>query len=142
MSLFMFLAVGAVALFTAATVGSWSEARLAERKARERLALLRKLSEQPAESARLVMDFLREEDQREEEAKRRRAQVGRKGALFAGSIVIAVGTGLAIMLMALVPDRPAWTIGLIPGLVGVVILLFGLFDKPSDSAGGTAFTPK
>lgn len=133
MSLFLFLAVGAVALFTATSIAHWVDARAAERKMSERFALLRKVSDQPAESARLVIDFLREDEAREEQAERRRAQTARKDGIGAGLMVIATGVGLTIMLAAISPNKPVWTVGLIPLLVGAVIFLLAFFDKAADS---------
>ena len=58
---FLFLAAGAVGLFTYLSVAHWVDAQSAERQARERFAVLRKIAEQPSDSAKLVLDLLRED---------------------------------------------------------------------------------
>jgi len=46
---FLFLAAGAVSLFTYLSVAHWVNAQTAERQARDRLGVLRKVAEQPTE---------------------------------------------------------------------------------------------
>jgi hypothetical protein len=134
MSLFLFLAVGAVAVFTAGSISQWLAARESERRMSERFALLRKISDQSVESAQLIVDLLREDEAREERAARARARKARKDALAAGLILIATGVGLAIMLAAIRPaPRPMWTIGVIPMLIGTVVFLLAWFDKTPDA---------
>ena len=62
---FLFIRTAAVALFTFLTVSHWISTRAAERRDRERMALLRKVAEQPVEMAALMRELLREEDWRD-----------------------------------------------------------------------------
>ena len=46
-----------------------------------------------------------------------------------GWVVLAVGIGLGIFLQYLVPDKPVYLVGLVPGLVGIVLLIGALTAK-------------
>jgi len=125
--LFLFLAAGAVALFTFLSVAAWSGAQADERKARDRFALLKTLAESPGENAQRVLDMLREQEERERARKEREE---RKGYFLGGPIVLACGIGLSVMVTTL-GNRPGlWTVGLIPMLIGLVLITAGLFAKP------------
>ena len=126
---FLFIGATIVAVFAFLSIASWAGIRAQERKALERYALLRKLSEQPTESARLVLEQLRQED-----AQQRAARVARQAhswieRLQGGFVTIAVGVGLMIMLEALKPGERIWTVGLIPTLVGVVLAAFAYLTR-------------
>lgn len=140
MSTAIFLAAGAAAYFTFLSIAAWSEARARERRTTERYALLRQLAEHPAESAQRVIDYLREEDARLEAEVQQKAEKERQGSRGTGVILIATGVGLAIMVASLaperVPERNAWTVGLIPLLIGVAILLTG--KRGTNGREGTA----
>ena len=74
---FIFLAAGAIALFSFLSVGAWAGNRTAERIAIERLALYRKLAESPTSAIELVLAHLREEEARQESKDRERARRSR-----------------------------------------------------------------
>jgi hypothetical protein len=131
-AVFFFLAAASIGLFGFLIAHHWIDARAAERRVRDRLALLKKIADQPAESARLVIDLLREEDAREEQRARRRRQKARRDDMQGGALVVAAGVGVSIMLAAIAP-RGIWTVGLIPALVGVVLFTFAYFSKSLDS---------
>ena len=135
----VFLAVGAASLFTFLTVTYWVSTRASERRTQERYALLRQVAERPAESARLVIDLLREEDARLEEKSRRNALKARHDSMFGGWILIAVGIGMAIMLASVADDSPnVWTVGLLPFLIGVVMIAYELATGQRAAAGPRA----
>ena len=67
-AVFMFLSVGAVALFSFIAVASWADARRKEREAYYKSETLKKLSESQGSAA--VLELLREE-QKQAAAKRR-----------------------------------------------------------------------
>jgi hypothetical protein len=47
-----------------------------------------------------------------------------------GFVTLAVGISLSVMLSALAhEDAGVWTVGLIPGAVGAVIVAFNLFGR-------------
>jgi hypothetical protein len=117
----MFLAAAVVAVFAFASIVFWISTPAQERQKRDRLALLKTLAENPGEQARQVLDYLREED---EARARRRDREEQRGWVAGGLIVIAVGVGLGVML-GVMADSGAWTVGLIPFLIGCVLLGVG-----------------
>lgn len=130
-AIFFFLAAASIAFFSFLIATHWIDTRAAERRTRDRLALLRKIVDQPAESARLVGDLLRQEDAREERRARRKRQKARRDDMQGGLLVIASGLGVSIMLAAIAPQG-IWTVGVILVLVGVVVFSFAYFNKPID----------
>jgi hypothetical protein len=132
-AMFMFVASAVTALFAFLSIASWAGIRAQERKTIERYALLRKIADGPTESARLVLDMMREEDARSAVRQRRREKKARRDALMAGTVVTAVGVALGIMLAAVSPEDATWTVGLIPTAVGVVVTAFAYFGRPQES---------
>jgi hypothetical protein len=122
-ALFLCLAACAVGLFAFLSVATWVGTHAQERKERDRMALLKTLAEHPGDSAMRVLEMLREQ---ERERRERKDLEERKGYLIGGATVIAVGVGLGVMLAALDPKAGTWTVGLIPGLIGVVLTVAGL----------------
>jgi hypothetical protein len=122
-ALFLFLAAAAVGLFAFLSVAVWATAPAQERQARDRLALLKTLAEQPGENAARVLEMLL----REEENKRiRKMREERRGYMLGGLITMVVGVALAVMFVTL-PGKPgAWSISLIPFLIGCVLFGAGL----------------
>jgi hypothetical protein len=132
-AIFFFLAAASTGLFGFLIATHWIETRAAERRVRDRLALLKKIADQPAESGRLVIDLLREEDAREEQRARLKRQKAIRDDLQGGALIVAAGVGVSIMLAAIAPPG-IWTVGLVPALVGVVIFTFAYFSKSLDDA--------
>ncbi len=127
LALVLLLAAGAVGLFAFLSIAAWAGSQAQERKARDRFALLRALAETPPENAQRVTDLLREQDERETV---RREREERRGYLVGGLVCLAVGVGLAVMIASVKAGSGAWTVGLIPGLVGLVLTAVGLFMGP------------
>ena len=119
-ALFLFLAAASIGLFAFLSVAVWSSAPARERQNRDRLALLKTLAENPGENATRVLDMLREED---ENKRNRKASEERRGFILGGLITMAVGVGLAAMLIMMANKPGSWALGLIPFLIGGV--LFG-----------------
>ena len=126
--LFLFLAAGAVALFAFLSVAAWTGTQAAERKDRDRFALLKTLAENPADNAQRVLEMLREQEERERTRKERE---DRKGYLVGGAVLLACGLGLSVMVTTLGDKAGMWTIGLIPILIGLVLLAAGVLTKPA-----------
>jgi hypothetical protein len=122
-AMFGFLAVGAVAVFSFISVAHWLTLRAAERHSRDRFAMMKAILDHPGDQADRVLSTWREQELRKE-AKERRDRV------MGGAVCAAVGVALAAMLAILTKGQGgAWSIGLIPLFVGVVLALFGLYEK-------------
>ena len=132
-AMFLFIAATIVSVFAFLSISSYVAIRAEERKSLERLALLRKVADQPSETARLVLDQLREDEMRHEDRRLRKRLQSRRESLLAGLIWLAVGLGIAVMLAAITPKPGIWTIGVIPMLVGLVMVCFAVFSKPDSS---------
>ena len=116
--------VGAVALFSFLAIASWSEERRKEREAYYRSEVLKKLADKPESGHGPILAVIREEE-------RNRMIRSREGKKLGGLITAAVGLGVMIFLRAIVDDEgPVWTAGLIPFLIGVVMLIYVMFMAP------------
>lgn len=122
-ALFLFLAAIVVSVFALLSVAVWVTAPSRERQARDRFALLKTLAEQPGENAVRILDILQKEDQARAAKK---ARDERRSWTDSGIILIAIGLGLAGMLL-IHGDRGDWSVGLIPLLLGLATILIGLF---------------
>jgi peptidoglycan/LPS O-acetylase OafA/YrhL len=123
--LFLFLSVGAIALFSFVAVAAWADARRKEREAYYRSETLKKLAETQASGASSALEFLYEQNRI---ASRRQ----REGQKLGGLITTAVGFGLMIFLRAIEPEKPAYLVGLIPLLVGVALLTYAYVLAPKE----------
>jgi len=122
--LWMFLSIGAVALFVVfiPTV-TWLENRRKEHEAFYKAETFRRLTESSGEGAKAAIDLLREET-------RLAAIKKREGMKIGGLTNIAVGVARMIFLRALITDAPVYLCGLIPGLIGVALLTYALVLAP------------
>ncbi|HEY3625020.1 MAG TPA: hypothetical protein VGL00_02015 [Terracidiphilus sp.] len=121
--MFLFLAAAVVAVFAFCSIVVWVSTPARERQARDRLALLKTIAEHPGENARQVLELLRQEDEKRVE---RREREERRGWIVGGLIVMAVGAGLGVMLAVLGDGGGVWSVGLIPFLIGCVLLGAGM----------------
>jgi hypothetical protein len=122
--LWMFLSIGAVALFVVfIPLTSWIDSQRREREAFYKAETMRRLAESSGEGAKAGIELLREQSRQEQTKKREGMKIG-------GLINIAVGVGLLIFLRALVRDAPVYLCGLIPGLIGVALLTYALVLAP------------
>jgi len=118
----IFPAVGALALFSYLAVETWSENRRKEREAFYRNDTLKKIAETQG-GASAALEYLREE---ERNAQKRRQE----GLKLGGLITTAVGIGVVVFLIAILPDRPIYFAGLIPLLIGLVLFLYAYILAP------------
>ncbi|HEY1242569.1 MAG TPA: hypothetical protein VGF16_18535 [Bryobacteraceae bacterium] len=89
-------------------------------KAYFRAETMKRIAEMQGAGAESLLALMREEEQ----AATRRQRIGMR---LAGMICLVVGVGLAAMLVALVPsppNPPVYVAGIIPALVGAVLLGF------------------
>ena len=112
---------GAVCGFIPLT--SWIDSQRKEREAFYKAETMRRLTESSGEGAKAAIELLREQERLEQIKKREGMKIG-------GLINIAVGVGLMIFLRALVGDEPVYLCGLIPGLIGVALLIYVLLLAP------------
>jgi hypothetical protein len=118
-------------VFAWTSVTYWISARATERRMRERYALLKALSERPADSVQMVLEQLRQDDAKEEERQRARIAVMRRGKLEGGFILIVLGITLSVFLYYLAPRLSLWLIGPMPAVIGVVLVISTWLEKPS-----------
>lgn len=117
--LWLFLAVGAVALFGIFLPSTtWMEHRRKEREAFYKAETLRRIAEAPGEASRTALQLLHEQE-------RLQRIKAREGLKIGGLINVGVGLGLIIFLRALLPGhQPVYLCGLIPGFVGLAMLVY------------------
>ncbi len=122
-AMFLMIAAAVVAFFAFLSISSWSAAQARERRERDRYALLKAVAEQPGENAQRVLEAMKQQELQESA---RKQDEERRGYLVGGLVLLAVGTGLSVMLAA-VSDKPhMWTVGLIMLLIGVVMTGVGV----------------
>lgn len=122
--LWMFLSIGAVALFVVfIPLTTWIESQRKEREAFYKSETMRRLAESSGEGAKTAVEMLREQARLEQIKKREGMKIG-------GLVNIAIGVALMIFLRALVGGEPVYLCGLIPGLIGVALLTYALILAP------------
>jgi hypothetical protein len=87
----------------------------------------RRMLEQPQGSADAVLELMRAEELQKQ---RRRIE----GIRLGGMITLCVGAGMMVFLYFLVTHEPVFWIGLIPALIGLVLLVYGYFLAPKPTA--------
>jgi len=127
MGMWIFLSVGAVALFVVfIPLTTWIESQRKEREAFYRADTFRRLAEAPGEGAKAALELLREQDRREHLKKREGMKIG-------GLINIGVGIGLTAMFWAIGGPHGPYLVGLIPGFIGVALLVYVYFMSESEA---------
>ena len=117
--------VGNVAFFGFLAVASWANARRREREAFYSSEVLKKLAEGGGDGSSAALEMFREQ-QRSSARNRLEAQ------RLSGLILAAVGIGVMALLRGVATNESAWLSGLIPTLVGAVLLIYayGLAPRP------------
>jgi hypothetical protein len=125
-SLFGFLSVSAVAMFSFVAVVVWSQERRREREAYYRSETLKKIAEAGAGGSSAV-EFLREE---QSIAVRRRTE----GLKLAGLITSAVGLALMVFIGAVErgSTEPSYLVGIIPLFIGAALLAYVYVMAPKQ----------
>jgi hypothetical protein len=126
-SLFLFLSVASVALFSFVAVAVWSSARRREREAYYKSDALKKIAESQGAGGNSALEFLREE---EKNAMRRQLE----GQKLGGLITVAVGVSMMIFIKAVDhgDPEPGYLVGLIPLFIGFALLGYAYFLGPKD----------
>jgi hypothetical protein len=111
----LMIAVLGTVFFAFISVVVWIESRQKERETHYRDEMSRRIAE--AGNAGPILEYVRENTRTDAAQMRTKARV-------AGLINMAVGVGLMIFLKALAAGAPVYLVGLIPLLIGVVLLIF------------------
>jgi hypothetical protein len=129
--LWAFLSIGAVSLFVVfIPLTSWIDSRRKEREAFYKAETIRRLAEASGEGAKAAIELLREDDR----LKRLKTLEGMK---IGGVITLAVGIALVIFLRSLIGNEPVYLCGLVPGFIGVAMLVYVFFmAAPVDGQSG------
>jgi len=111
-----------VMLFSFLSVAVWVGSRRKERDAFYKSETLRRITEAGGEGAKAAIELMRE-DERLKEIKRR------EGLKIGGVINVGLGIGAMIFLRALLGGGggSVYLSGLIPGLIGVAMLVYVYF---------------
>jgi len=119
--------VAIISVFTFVAVATWSENRRKERETYYRHETYRKIMENPGDPSRAVVRLMRQEEMQQQ---RRRVE----GLRLGGLITFVVGIGVMIFLYALTDEAPIYLAGIIPALIGLVLIVYGFFvvGKPTD----------
>ena len=129
-ALFMFLSVTIVAVFSFISIAVWTEARRKEREAYYKADSLRRIAEMPSEGAMQVIEMLKEEERIRQAEVRAKELKMIEGMKIGGLINIAVGIALMFLIGGTNHQNAAYFVGLIPGLIGVALLVYALFLAP------------
>jgi Flp pilus assembly protein TadB len=120
-AMWLFLSIGAIALFGIfLPVTTWLESRRKEREAYYKSETIRRIAEASGEGAKSALALLHAEEHLREVKRREGLKIG-------GLVNIGVGIGLTAMLWSLTGPGGPYLVGLIPGLVGVALLIYVFF---------------
>ncbi len=114
---------------TAGIVRTISRHRIIELAQRERIAMIErgldptKLPPLPIQEITEDTPLLSPAD-----SARRRAQ----GLMIGGLVTLAVGLSLSVMLYFIADEANVWSVGLIPGAIGVALLISALLVRPRN----------
>jgi hypothetical protein len=127
--LFLIPVVAIIAVFTFVAIATWSDNRRKEREVFYRHETYRKMLEQPQGSADAILKLMNEE-----ELQRQRRRI--EGIRLGGMITFISGAGLMVFLYFMVKDEPVYWVGMIPALIGLVLLVYGYFFAPQPTESG------
>jgi hypothetical protein len=111
--LFIFLGLGAIALFSFLAVATFADSRRRERESYYKNEAIKKVAESQGGEAALACI-------REEKSISRRREI--EGIRLGGMICSGVGIGLMVFLHQIAQNEPVFWVGLIPLLVGVALV--------------------
>ena len=133
--LFLFLSVVMVSVFSFVSIAVWTEARRKERESYYKTESTRRLAEMPAEAAQQVIEVLKEEERIRQAELRTKEVKTIEGMKIGGLVNIAIGVALMFLIRGTSQENSAYLVGLIPGLIGVALLVYALFMAPKPARG-------
>ena len=133
--LFLFLSVVMVSVFSFVSIAVWTEARRKERESYYKAESTRRLAEMSADGAQHVIAMLQEEERiRQAELRTKEVKVI-EGMKIGGLVNIAVGVALMFLIRGTSQETSAYLVGLIPGFIGVALLVYAIFMAPKPARG-------
>ncbi len=125
-AVFVFLAIGAIALFTFLSVATFAGTRQHERESYYKAEMMKKIAEVGGES-NPALEYLREQE--------RIAVAKRIGGIKLGGLInIGVGLGLMLLLRGLVHQVSVYLAGTIPLFIGLAMLAYIFWFAPEQDA--------
>lgn len=124
-AVFLFLSIGAIALFSFLIAASTAGSRAEERKSYYKNDMLKKLAESPAEGAAATLNYLREQQHFAARKKRGDLQLG-------GIVTAAIGVALGVFLAGVAGPHPVYLVGLFPLLIGAALLWYAHSMMPIE----------
>ncbi len=113
---FMFLSVGALALFSFIAVATWADNRRKEREAFYKSETIKKIAESQSGGGAAALEYMREQG-------RLSAQRQAEGLKLGGLVATAVGAALMVFLRGQ-EKGSEYLVGLMPMAVGIALLLY------------------
>ena len=132
---FLFLSVLMVSVFSFVSIAVWTDARRKERESYYKAESMRRLAEIPAEGAQQVIEVLKEAERIRQAELRTKEVKMIEGMKIGGLVNIAVGIALGFMIRGTSHENSTYLVGLIPGLIGVALLVYALFMAPKPTQG-------
>jgi hypothetical protein len=129
-ALFLFLSVVMVSVFSFVSIAVWTEARRKEREAYYKSETMRRIAEAPGDGGRSVIEVMQEEERIRQAAARVKDVRTIEGMKIGGIVNIAVGVGLGVFLFSIGGRESPYLVGMIPGLIGVALLMYVYFFVP------------
>jgi hypothetical protein len=130
---FLVFSIPIVAIVGGITVGivrTLGHQRLAELAARERLAAI----ERGIDPSKLPPPPTLGDPSDWSDTGRRDPYRRAQGLMIGGLVTLAVGIGLSVLIWTTSDERSGWAVGLIPGLVGVALLLSAWIVMPKNGS--------
>lgn len=112
--------VGTISMFVMIIFAIRYGTQRKDREAFYKAETLRRITESSGEGAKAAIELMREEE-------RLKRTKEREGMKIGGIVCIAVGTALVIFLRMLIREESVYLCGLIPGFVGVALLVYVFF---------------
>jgi hypothetical protein len=134
-SVFLFLSILMISIFSHASIEAWAEARRKEREAYYKSETMRRIAESPGEGARYVVEILREEERIRQINQRSEEMKIVQGMKIGGVVTIAVGFALMIFFYFIIDrsGKPIYVLGVFPVLIGIALLISVRFMHPKVS---------